>query len=329
MKLECHWLFFPNHLEGPFPAIFWFHIDDQKGKRFNLDGPQGYGKTKNGAPLKQLMLRGIALVSIDGGAIVDRDKCTEDVLDGGIVSMHFQPGQTNTKDDEWGLISVWAYAVSHGMDYLETDANINEKQVAVMGNSISGKVSLWAAAQDKRIGMALSSTSGHGGDALYRRQFGETLKNTTIWLPRWICRNAVKYANNIESFPVDQHMLLASIAPRPLYVSTGIHDLFADQKGEWLATYHASPVYRLYGKEVAFESEEQPNVNKPIIKSAIGYHSRTGTHGLKLYDWERFMEFIEYHFMDIPVRSVHEIYYPNGKLLDHYPNKDRLSHIVK
>ena len=314
-------LFVPNNVKGPVPVIYWMHMTDVSDNRFDLDGPQGYGKTKNGAPLKQLMLRGIALASLDCAALGDRNKSQSEVLDGGIVDLFFQDEQINTKDDEWGLMAIWAYAMKSGVDYLVSEKDIRSDQIAALGCSIGGKVAIWAAAQDQRIGMVLSATAGHGGDALWRRQFGETLENMCEWLPRWPCRNAQKYANRMNQMPVDQHMLLACLAPRPLYVSNGLYDYWADQKGQWLGTYHASPVYKLYGKNVLFKSEEQPPENQPIVKSDIGYHVRTGSHGLKLYDWERYMEFIEYHFLKIPVRSVHDIYYPGGKLLDHYPNK--------
>ena len=80
-------------------------------------------------------------------------------------------------------------------------------------------------------------------------------------------------------------------------VRTAELDLWADQKGQWIATYHAAPVYRLYGEEVAFTSSEQPKIICPVIESAIGYYVRSGYHGLTFYDWERYIEFIEYHFM--------------------------------
>ena len=315
-------LFIPNQRVGPVPAIYWVNLLDYKKGKFELEGPQSFGKTKNGAPLKQLMLRGIALISMDAEALGSRDKSREEVLDGGIIDLHFAPGQKNTRKDEWGLISVWAYSVISGMDYIVTDGDIHPDQIAAMGSSIGGKVAIWAAGLDERIGMVLSSSSGHGGDALWKRQVGETLDNMLEWLPRWLGRNAINYKNNIESLPVDQHMLLASLAPRPLYVSTAVHDLWADQKGQWLGTYHAGPAYALYKAQVAFTSEGQPTINEPIVRSQIGYHVRSGFHGLKLYDWERYMEFIEYHFLQIPVRSVHEVYYPNGIMVDHYPNKN-------
>lgn len=322
-------VFVPNTAEDPVPAIYWFSLTDIKNGGFELQNPQNFGMTRNGAPLKQLMLRGIALISLDAGTLGDINKSEADTLNGGIFELFFKAGQTNTRDDEWGLLGAWAYAMSGGMDYIIKDKNINSEQVAAMGVSVGGKATLWTAAQDPRIDMVLSVTSGHGGDALWRRQFGEILENMTTWLPRWLCRNAKKYAGDVDKMPVDQHMLLGAIAPRPIYVSSAMYDYWADPKGQWLGAYHASPIYKLYGKEVAFDSEEQPHPNTPIIKSQIGYHVRTGFHGLELYDWERYMEFIEYHFMKKPIRSVHEVYYQDGELLDHYPNKLEKSHILE
>lgn len=312
-------LFIPNSTKAPFPAIYWLNLDDIERNRFEMEGPQRFGETKNKAPLKQLMMRGIALISIDAAAFGDRAQSQALALSGNIIPLH-TPGKSPAKN-EWGLISMWAYAMRCGMDYIETDPDIHAEQVAAMGSSIGGKVALWAAAQDQRIGMVLSSTSGHGGDALWRRQYGETLANMSKWLPRWLCRNASRYAKDVNQLPVDQHMLLAAIAPRPLYVSTAVHDRWADPKGQWRATWQASPVYQLYGADIPFISDAQPPINQPFVESAIGYHLRSGFHGLKLYDWERFMEFIEYHFLKIPIRTVQEIYYPDGQLRDHYPNQ--------
>lgn len=322
-------LFVPNNSSKPVPAFYLFNGDDITKGRLELDGPQGFGRTKNGIPLKQLMLRKIGVVTIDGRAIGPDLGDPKGRVSGGIVDLFFKPGQKFTKENEWGMIAVWAYAMRIGMNYIETDEAINAEQVAVLGCSISGKVALWAAATDQRFGMTILATAGHGGDAIWRRQFGETLDNMCAYLPTWVCRNAKKYAKNINSLPVDQHTLLATLAPRPLYVSNAQHDLWADQKGQWIGTYNAAPGYKLYGEQVAFSSSEQPSLDCPIIKSAIGYHVRSGFHGLTLYDWERYMEFIEYHFMKIPIRNVHEIYYPDGKLVDHYPNKLGAKYLAK
>lgn len=194
---------------------------------------------------------------------------------------------------------------------MEEDPDVHEDQVATLGCSIGGKVALWAAATDTRFGMALLATAGHGGDAIWRREFGETLDNMCKFLPTWICRNANKYAQNVNEMPVDQHSLLATIAPRPLYVATAHHDLWADQKGQWIGAYNAVPAYELYQRKVKFPSSRQPEINQLITESAIGYHVRSGVHGFELIDWEQYMKFIEFHFMGIKPRSVSEVYRTN------------------
>lgn len=301
-------LFVPTNAKKKVPVVLLANGDDIKRKNLRLDSPQSYGKTSNGIPLHQLMTRGIGVATVDYQAFgIDRGN-REGKVTGGIPNLFFEKGQQYTKENEWGMIAIWTYALRAGMDYLETDKNVNTSQVATLGCSISGKVALWAAVTDQRFGMTLLATAGHGGDAIWRREYGETLQNMCDYLPTWICRNANKYAKNINEMPVDQHCLLATMAPRPFYVSNAQHDLWADQEGQWIGTYNAAPSYKLYGKSVAFNSSEQPVINQPIIKSAIGYHVRSGVHGLELYDWEQYMKFIEYHFMEIEPRTIAEVY---------------------
>ena len=304
-------LFVPSKAKGKVPVILLAGGSDIKRRNLVLNDSQRYGRTRNGIPLHQLMTRGIGVATVDYEAFGKDDRNPEGKISGGIIDLFLKPGQKSPKENEWGMIAVWAYALRAGMDYLETDPNVHEDQVATLGCSIGGKVALWAAATDPRFGMALLATAGHGGDAIWRREFGETLQNMCKYLPTWVCRNANKYAKNVHEMPVDQHCLLAAMAPRPFYVSTAQHDLWADQKGQWIGTYNAAPAYKLYKRNVNFSSPQQPTINQPIIESAIGYHVRSGTHGLPLFDWEQSMKFIEFHFLKIKPRSVAEVYDSN------------------
>ena len=306
-------LFVPNKSANPVPLILLANRDDIKNKRLELNDSQNYGQTGNGIPIHQLMSRGIGLATIDYHAFIEDTEYKEGRITGGIAKLFFKPGQEYTEANEWGMIAMWAYALRAGMDYLETDTNVQVNQVATLGCSIGGKVALWATATDPRFAMTLLATAGHGGDAIWRRQFGETLDNMCTYLPTWVCRNANIYAKNIHEMPVDQHSLLAALAPRPFYAATAQHDLWADNKGQWIGTFNAAPAYDLYNLKVAFTSSERPQVNQPIIESAIGFHVRSGVHGFELYDWEKYMQFIEYHFLNIKPRSVNQVYFSNDR----------------
>ena len=133
------------------------------------------------------------------------------------------------------------------MDYLETDPAIDHSRIAIMGHSKMGKATLWTAAQDERFALAISAQSGCAGAALWRRKSGETLKK---WSPDFPIGHA-EMPGSLSSrkmISVDQHMLLACIAPRPVYVHSSTDDTWADSRGEYLSAYHASEVYQLLGK---------------------------------------------------------------------------------
>ena len=211
----------------------------------------------------------------------------------GVRALYLKPGQTEPAPDEWGAIAAWAWGLSRAMDYFETDHGVDAKRVAVMGVSRLGKTVLWAGAHDTRFAMVIASCSGEGGASLSRRYYGETVKHLATRFGYQFCANYGKYGDRVDQMPVDAHMLLALIAPRPLYLQTGDQDYWSDPRGEFLAAVAAGPVYRLLGKQ-DLGTDQMPPPGEPIMHT-MGYHVHSGGHGTIPSDWGQFLKFMQMH----------------------------------
>jgi hypothetical protein len=279
-----------NHTVTDEPGISvtqsWMRNDPEDGVTNNRASDAGRGKSTEQWQVKELISRGYGLVTLYYG---DIDPDFDDGFRNGVHGLYDgSPDATS-----WGSIAGWAWGLSRVMDWIETNPSIDPKKVIVMGHSRLGKTSLWAGASDKRFAMVISNNSGCGGAALSKRIFGETVGSINKAFPHWFCNNFNKYNENENDLPVDQHELLALIAPRPVYVASAAEDKWADPKGEFLSCVAASPVYRMLGLK-GFPATEMPPLNTPVIGD-IGYHIRSGGHDVKLYDWQRYLDFADLH----------------------------------
>ena len=238
-------------------------------------------------PFDLAIERGYAMATLYHG---DLDPDRPDWKDG-VHAAFYAPGQTEPKDGEWASLGAWSYGLRIAASYLIAQPEFDPKRVCVMGHSRNGKTALWAGAQDERFALVVSNQSGCGGAALSRAGRGEQLVNINTNFPHWFVRKFHAYNNRENELPVDQHQLLALIAPRPLLVCSAEEDLWADPQGEFESCVAASPVYRLLGTDGCAAST-MPPVNQ-LIQSQIGYHIRPGKHAVTAEDWKVFFDFAD------------------------------------
>ena len=204
-------------------------------------------------------------------------------------------GQPRTPD-EWGALRAWGWAASRTLDYLETDPAVDGHHVGIEGVSRYGKAALLAMAFDERFAMALIGSSGRGGAALLRRDYGETLENLTgSGEYHWMAGNFLKYgaakaafgARNPGDLPVDSHELIALCAPRLVFISYGLPAMgdarWVDQRGGFMAVVAASPVYRLLGAKGlgvagSYLTARMPPVNHGLLDGELAWRQDDGGH---------------------------------------------------
>lgn len=166
----------------------------------------------------------------------------------------------DSRDDTAGFIPIWpehdwtkltrrAWAGSRCLDYLLTLPTVNKDQICLTGHSRNGKLSIIGGCLDERITAIISSSSGAGGACPYRlfseAQFGEGIELLTRVFPDWMHPRLRFFAGRENKLPIDQHELIACIAPRACLIATALND---NVESLWAIdhTYRAAqPVYTL------------------------------------------------------------------------------------
>lgn len=248
--------------DKPVPAFVFIN--------FRPDAPDRYW------PIEELVDSGYAVARVYYQDVTE-DSARQD----GLAALYPAEGE-----HACGKIGLWAFACSRVLDYLLTRPEVvDPARVAVTGHSRLGKTALWCGAQDERFSLAISNDSGCSGAAITRGKVGETVRNITSVFPYWFCPAYLAYADREDALPVDQHQLLALMAPRAVYVASAEEDAWADPVSEYLACCAASEAFEALGKPGFLHPDALPELNKPLHQGAIGYHLRTGSHFFSRTDW--------------------------------------------
>jgi hypothetical protein len=251
---------------------------------------------------KLLLQRGWGFVWINATDIQPDNGAS---FDKGIIGL-MSKGQPR-KADDWGVLRAWAWADSRALDYLQTDPEVNGKQVGIMGHSRFGKGAVVTMADDPRFAIGFISSSGEGGINLFRRDYGQTVVETQG--PNdfhWFAANLFKYAaqgHSAEEMAFDEHEFLALIAPRPVFVGAGSTllddtyvpgDGWVDAKGMFMAQVAASPVWVLLGGKGVVDTEYPP-VGTMIDKGDLAFRQHAYGH-TPAPNWPFFIQFAGKYF---------------------------------
>ncbi|MGP1395034.1 MAG: glucuronyl esterase domain-containing protein [Inquilinaceae bacterium] len=192
-----------------------------------------------------------------------------------------------------GALSLWAWAFQRLVDVALTLPEVAPDRVAVIGHSRLAKAALWAGASDDRIAAVVANNAGCAGTAPSRRGAGETLRDLKAVFPHWAVLTD-DTADDPRILPVDQHHLIACLAPRGVYVASASEDWWADPEGEYLSLRAAAPIWGIGGA-----APDMPPIDRiwrpgeAWASGPIGWHLRDGRHDLTPWDWVRFLDFLE------------------------------------
>ncbi|HTL66957.1 MAG TPA: acetylxylan esterase [Lacunisphaera sp.] len=285
-----------NHTVDPDPGIAlaegWVPNERARGPTDHRANAAMRGTWAAHWQIERIVARGYAFATVYSG-----DLCPDHAggLEESIAALYSPtPGAEARASDAWGAIGVWAWGLSRALDVIAGQPDLDAARVAVIGHSRFGKAALWAGAQDERFALVISNESGCGGAALSMRDFGETVAAINRVFPYWFAKNFRRYNGREGDLPVDQHELLALVAPRPLYIASAEDDRWSDPRGEFLAAQAASPVYALFGR-TGLAPGEMPAVGAPV-GDAVRYHIRPGPHGMTAEDWGHYLDFADRWF---------------------------------
>lgn len=237
-------------------------------------------------PIKEFLARGYGFAIIYANEVVpDRPRAGLDALN------ELAPPRAES-DTRWGAIAAWAWIYSRMVDVLEKDPRIDPDGLIALGHSRYGKAALLAGAFDPRIDAVIANQSGAGGAALSRGKKGESVRQITKAYPHWFATAFDDYARREDELPVDQHLLIALVAPRPVLLGNARRDVWSDPNSSFRAALGADPVYKLYGRR-GLDQEGMKDFNP---SADIAFWLRGGAHGILNRDWPAVLDFLDAHF---------------------------------
>lgn len=279
----------PANASRRLPVILSFGFPEG----FRFPGPP---RAPDPGPLytEQLLKRGFAYAVVVANSI---QADNGGGFDTGVIGISLRGKKRNPED--WGVLRAWAWGASRALDALATDPAVDARRIGIEGLSRYGKAALVAMAYDQRFAIGFIGSSGAGGAALYRRNFGERIGNLAAGGEyHWFAGNFLKYAGPLteRDLPIDAHMLIALAAPRPIFLGAGTVDTgdgWVDPKGSFLAAAAASPAWSLLGQR-GLSTSDFPPVLTAATEGRVGFRQHLDGHNNR-DNWPVFIDFASKH----------------------------------
>lgn len=211
------YLFLPARSAGKVPAVLCLHQTTRIGK----GEPAGLGGLGNLHYARELAERGYVTLAPDYPNFGD-DVCDPSAL--GYVSATMK--------------GIWNHAMA--LDLLQGLAEVDGTRLGCIGHSLGGHNTLFLAAFDERVKVAVSSC----GFNSFAKYMGGDL---TGWSHQgYMPRIATVYHANAREMPFDFSEVLGAIAPRTVFVNAPLGDSNFAVSGVRDCLTAAAPVYALH-----------------------------------------------------------------------------------
>ncbi len=188
-------------------------------------------------------------------------------------------------------LMAWAFAYSAAADALSDDQRIDPQRLAVLGHSRHGKAALIAAAWDERLAAVVAHQAGFAGTALSRSRTGERLSRMAKTYPHWLAPEAQAFAEAPDDLPVDQHQLIALIAPRPVLIGNARRDVWSDPNSSFRAARAASQAWTARGADGLTHAD----MTRFDPSARLSWWLRPGGHSVVSRDIDAFTAFLTAH----------------------------------
>lgn len=227
------WLLTPEDDRKPRPAVIALHQTVMQGKNepVGLEGQPGYPSGMDYG--LKLARQGFAVLAPDAIAFGERAADHSNTL-------YRSADQFFAAHPDGSVMRKMMYDVSRAVDLLQTMPEIEKDRIGCAGHSHGAYGTLFAMIGDERLKAGFISC-------------GLTMLRSDPKPQRWWRMTALIprlsfYENAIEQTPIDYHLLLALIAPRPLYISAGLKDAIFPKTDNLPGVMEmVKPIWNLYG----------------------------------------------------------------------------------